>query len=193
MKKRIRAIAIRQQDHELRIRLLLAFAALLLAALLAALSPAWGAGATTGPEPPAGSSWHEGAEGFVAALDEATEDQKPLAVYFYTDWCGYCRQLERELLFKEELVDYLGGNLTTVRINPERGQQEGAIAQRYGVIGYPSLFLHAGPGHEAVKISGRTKRDGKWTMQTTDEFIETVNGIVDKAAAGASDSTTSGK
>jgi thiol:disulfide interchange protein len=198
MKKRIRAITIRRQGNEFKLGLLAAFAALLLAALLAALVPAWGAEAARGPEPPTGSSWHEGADGFITALDEATVDKKPLAVYFYTDWCGYCRQLERELLFKEELVEFLGENVTTVRINPERGQQESAIAQRYGVVGYPSLYLHPGPCHEAVRLSGRTKRNGRWEMQTADEFIETVNDIVGKTttpqpAAGASDSTSSGE
>lgn len=125
-------------------------------------------------------SWHEGAEGFVEALDQAMAENTPLAVYFYTDWCGYCRQLERELLFREEVESYLG-TLTKVRINPERGSQENAIAQRYGVFGFPAFFLHPGPGHEARKVSGRVKRDDKWQMQTTDEFIATLSGIVEQA------------
>jgi len=125
-------------------------------------------------------TWLEGADGFVEALDQATADATPLAIYFYTDWCGYCRQLERELLFRTEVEDYLGG-LTKVRINPEHGQQESAIAQRYGVFGFPAFFLHPGPGHEAQRVTGRVKRDNKWQMQTPEEFIATLNGVVERA------------
>jgi len=132
------------------------------------------------PEPASGGSfaWHENAKGFELALDEALETETPLAVYFYTDWCGYCRQLEREVLYRAETEDYMR-HVTKVRINPEKGQTENQIAQRYGVYGFPSFYFHAGPGHEAKRLSGRVKRDGEWQMQTPEEFVETMQSLVD--------------
>lgn len=131
------------------------------------------------PAPASGGTfaWHEDAKGFELALDEALKTETPLAVYFYTDWCGYCRQLEREVLYRAETEDYMR-NVTKVRINPENGHTEGAIARRYGVVGFPSFFMHPGPGHEAKKLTGRVKRDGEWQMQTPEEFVETMQSLV---------------
>ncbi len=122
------------------------------------------------------SSWYDGAAGFALGLEEALEEGRPLAVYFYTDWCGYCRQLERELLYRPEVEESMR-YLTKVRINPEEGNEESAIARHYGVYGYPSFFVHPGPGQEATRLSGRVKRDGKWQMQTPAEFLETLRGL----------------
>ena len=128
---------------------------------------------TDNPAQGVASAWHEGADGFTAALEEALAEKRPLAVYFYTDWCHYCRQFESELLYRADVEDGLGF-LTRVRINPESGAGEASIAQRYGVFSYPSFFVHPGPGREAVRVTGRVQRDGLWGFQTPSEFLETL-------------------
>jgi thiol:disulfide interchange protein len=148
-------------------------------ALVGLASPDNASGAR--PKATPGISWHEGADGFITALDEAIQNGKPLAVYFYTDWCGYCRQLERELLFRPEVEEFLS-EINIARINPEKGQQEQIIAQQYGVSGYPSFFVHPGRGQEATRLPGRVKRNGRWEMQTPDEFVATIQGLVERAS-----------
>ncbi len=113
-------------------------------ALLAAAALAVGAGLASQAQaagrqgPP--SSWREGAAGYRQASAEAAQLQRPLLVYFRTDWCPYCRELERELLSSGEVETYLR-QLSRVRVNPEAGADEDRLARAYGVDGYPALFL----------------------------------------------------
>ena len=103
------------------------------------------------PAPTPSYDWYEGASGFVRGVEEARTEGKPLAVYFYTDWCPYCRELESELLSRAKVEDSLK-YLVKIRINPERGARERAIADRYGVQGYPSFFVQPSPQARPLKM-----------------------------------------
>ena len=117
--------------------------------------------------------WYEGFEGFHEAYEKAIETDQPVLVYFYTDWCGYCRQLERELLPTPEVQTALE-DVIKVRINPESGPQEGGISRRYGVSSFPSLFMHP-PGLQAPRKIVRGVRDQNGLrLQTPVEFGNTL-------------------
>ena len=108
-------------------------------------------------------TWHEGANGFVQGVEEARREGKPMAVYFYTDWCPYCRELEAELLGRAKVEDFLK-HLVKIRVNPEKGTYERALADRYGVQGYPSFFIQPTPQASPRKIR-RTDRNGLLTPE----------------------------
>jgi thiol-disulfide isomerase/thioredoxin len=84
--------------------------------------------------------WLNGAAGYARAVELQKELNVPLVVYFYTDWCPYCRNLDNLYLPTAPVQDYLRG-VVKVRINPEHGQAERALAKRYGVNGYPSFLV----------------------------------------------------
>ena len=92
------------------------------------------------------ANWLSGADGFTQAMTEHNNTDRPLAVYFYTDWCPYCKRLNTDILASDEAQAYLK-NVIAVRINPERGSREKALANTYGVSGYPSFFIMA-PGSD---------------------------------------------
>lgn len=117
------------------------------------------------------TTWYEGHTGYQKAVQEAKEDGTPLAVYFYTDWCGYCRQLEKGLLSKPE-VQQPFQYLVKVRINPEQGQAERAIADQYGVTGYPSFFILPSADGQAERVGGQVREGNGWRLRTPDEFVE---------------------
>lgn len=86
------------------------------------------------------SLWHSGVQGFAAARQEQQAARAPLAVYFYTDWCFYCKQFDEEFLTSSEVQSALT-QVVKVRINPEDGTEEEAIAKQFGVRGYPAVFI----------------------------------------------------
>lgn len=89
---------------------------------------------------PAGEAALNGAAGFKQALEQSRQTGRPVAMFVYTDWCPYCRQFISKILSSGEARQYLAG-VIDVRLNPEQGPAEEAIARRYGVTGYPTYFI----------------------------------------------------
>ena len=97
-------------------------------------------------------NWFYGAAGYARAVESQRELNVPLVVYFYADWCPYCRTLDSEYLPSAPVQDYLRG-VVKVRINPEHGVAERALATRYGVKGYPSFFVMRHSAARPVSVS----------------------------------------
>jgi thiol-disulfide isomerase/thioredoxin len=106
------------------------------------------------------SRWHEGSRGFEDGEREQARTKSPMLVYFFTDWCQYCRAFEREVLYQREVESQL--RVIKVRVNAEQNADDTALARRFGVSGYPSLFLVL-PGSPPVSQS--TSRRGRYDPQ----------------------------
>lgn len=119
-------------------------------------------------------NWRSDATGYYLAQKEAISSDKPLIVYFKADWCGYCKKLDANYLSTFQFNNFLY-NIPKVVINPEKGQQEKALAKQYGVTGYPSFFVMV-PG-----LSG-----GKQNLQpffknsclSVNEYLDKIKNII---------------
>ncbi len=119
-------------------------------------------------------AWLQGADGLFGAIETLKqEDPAPMVVYFYTDWCGYCRQFERELLGTAPVKQYFK-DMLAVRINPEQGARERHIADYYGVSGYPAFFVHSNKSKTLSRIERMRVEGGQPRLMTPDEFISAV-------------------
>lgn len=117
------------------------------------------------------SGWFNGVEGMVEAGRLYEQQPQPVFLYFYADWCPYCRQLERELLSSKVVEDYLA-DILAVRINPEAGPAEAQIAQRYGVAGYPALFVLSGESKTLSPIDRMAMKDGRLQLVSPAAFVD---------------------
>jgi len=115
-------------------------------------------------------SWYSGAGEYVTAMDAHRSMQTPMLVYFYTSWCPYCRQLDQEILPAEEVAQFMR-SVNKVRINPEAGPDERALANQFGVRGYPSVFIIPGNSDAPVKIYPFRKVGETFVAVTPGEFI----------------------
>ena len=95
--------------------------------------------------------WLHDASGYKRALELQRELKVPLIVYFYTDWCPYCRELDAEYLPNPAVAEYLRG-VVKVRINPEHGPAEREIADRYDVRGYPRFYVIRNPTSSPLNL-----------------------------------------
>ena len=90
--------------------------------------------------------WLNGADGYERALENRRGTSDPVLVYFYTDWCPYCRRFNQQIVPSPQMQDYVR-HAIAVRVNPEAGARERALADQFHVAGYLSLFVIA-PGAE---------------------------------------------
>ncbi len=103
-------------------------------------------------------------------------------MYFYTDWCPYCRKFEKHTLADGGVKKVLDG-FVLVRINPEDGSRENQIAQQYRVDGYPAVFFSnpaTGQSTQEVTQAVRSADDFK---KAAAEFLKVV--VPKKQAAAA--------
>jgi thiol-disulfide isomerase/thioredoxin len=119
--------------------------------------------------------WQRGADGYARAEGER-DSGAPMLVYFYTDWCGYCRRLDERLLSSADVERYLGERVAKVRVNPEEGSAERALSRQFGVKGYPTLFLM---GLDGVRLPiSPYRQGGDAELESPEEFTRSLKETV---------------
>ena len=107
------------------------------------------AGANEAPIPGGGVAFAEAS--FDEALAQARSENRLLLVDVYTDWCGWCKKLDREV-FGDARVAEAARELVAVRVNAEKGGEK--VAERYNVQGYPTVLFVDGSGKVVKRIDG---------------------------------------
>ncbi|MCZ6507072.1 MAG: thioredoxin family protein [Acidobacteria bacterium] len=119
-------------------------------------------------------AWFDDASGYAEAMVEAEKSGTPVLVYFYTDWCPYCRQLNQQILTAGEVQAELG-QMLAVRVNAERGPKERSLALQRRVRGYPALFIwDPGPGGGFLPIRRTVSNGTRVRLKTPEEFVATL-------------------
>ncbi|UIR56237.1 thioredoxin family protein [Sphingobacterium sp. SRCM116780] len=56
---------------------------------------------------------------FPQLSDSLKINPKPVFIFFYTDWCSYCRKMENEVFSNAEIIKELNNKFYPVRFNAE--------------------------------------------------------------------------
>jgi thioredoxin-related protein len=83
---------------------------------------------------------------FEQAQKKAEDAKKPLMLYFTTDWCGWCKVMERET-FVDAKVQGQAARYVPVMLDAEKDGK--ALAQKYKVDSYPT-FVFVQPSGEVI-------------------------------------------
>ena len=87
---------------------------------------------------------------YAAALKKAAEDKKEILLDFTgSDWCGWCKRLDKELFSQPAFQEYAAKHLVLVTIDfPQQKEQSAALKhqndtlqKQYHVEGFPTLVL----------------------------------------------------
>jgi len=95
------------------------------------------------------------------AVNISVETGKPLFFFFTgSDWCGWCKKLQKEVFFKAEFKKWADNSVVLVELDfprrtpiaEELKKQNRELGQMFGVRGYPTIWLVA-PTIEDGKVN----------------------------------------
>lgn len=116
---------------------------------------------------------------FKEAQKLAAKGKKVIMVDLYTDWCGWCKRLDKDTYSKEDIGKYADDNFISLKVNAEKG--EGVeIAKNGKVRGYPTILFFNEKGEEIHRLVG---------YQAAADFMQTMQMAMSKNVAAAPSAT----
>lgn len=94
-----------------------------------------------------------------SALSEAKQKQKYVLADVYTDWCGWCKKLDKDTFQDDQMVKYLKGKFICVKLNAEGSKEGKAAAKKYHVHGFPCSLVFNTEGKFIGRLSGYMEPD----------------------------------
>lgn len=97
------------------------------------------------------------------ALEDAPKQQKLILLDVYTDWCGWCKRMDRDTYADSSVAKYLGEKYISSKMNPEKqGEflyQGETVTQRdfgraLGIASYPSTAFFNEKGELLTVVPG---------------------------------------
>lgn len=96
------------------------------------------------------NSWR----GVDLGMQEASKARKYILADVYTDWCGWCKRLDRDTFSDPELMHFLSEKFVLVKANAEDGGAGQKLKNDYGVEGYPCALVFDPDGKLIGRIVG---------------------------------------
>jgi len=76
---------------------------------------------------------------FEEALATAAKEKKQVFIDFYTDWCGPCKNMAKNVFPQVSVGNYMNKNFVCVKYNAEKEGKE--LAKTYHVTAYPTFII----------------------------------------------------
>jgi len=87
-------------------------------------------------------------------LSEAKDKNKYVLADVYTDWCGWCKKLDRDTFSDGQMVKYLKSKFVCVKVNAEGSKESKEAASKYNVHGFPCSLVFDSQGKFLGRLSG---------------------------------------
>lgn len=100
-------------------------------------------------EEPQKINWLTWNEGYV----KGKKSNKIILIDMYTDWCGWCKRMDRDTYAKLEIIKIVNKDFIPIKFNPEKpftynvdgskynGRQLAGLLARNQRVGYPTTFF----------------------------------------------------
>ena len=128
---------------------------------------------------PASAGVNDWETNFKCALTKAKENSKYILLNFSgSDWCVYCKKLDKEVFNNKNFQEYARNNFICVVLdfpsakqqNQKLKDQNKALAERYRIRGYPTIVILS-PNGKLVKKTGYLPDGAKKYIEHLKEII----------------------
>ncbi|MGY6560307.1 MAG: thioredoxin family protein [Nitritalea sp.] len=104
---------------------------------------------------------------FEEAVQASAAVPKMVLVDVYTDWCGWCKKMDKETFTDQEVIAYINAHFYPVKLNAERTDRsfefrgksytEASIAKAMRVRSYPNFILMDASMENITQLPGYRK------------------------------------
>src|SRR5437867_842985 len=100
---------------------------------------------------------------FDTGFAEAKKTNRKILLDVYTDWCGWCKRLDKDVYANQKVAAYLNERYVVVKLNAESANKlsyrdtsysEAGFAQSLGVHGYPTILFFDPAGELITSLGG---------------------------------------
>ena len=104
-----------------------------------------------------------------AGMELAQRSGRPVLVDVYTDWCGWCKRMDRDVYAKPEVREYLASRFVTIKLDAEapdparyqgRNYTSTTLAERFKVTSYPTTIFLKSNGQHSINVPGYVPAEG---------------------------------
>lgn len=90
---------------------------------------------------------------FQQLKEKAQSENKFLFIDCYTEWCGWCKVMDKNTFSNPEVISYMNEKFIAAKIDMEKGQGVD-LAMKYRVTGFPSYLIFSPAGKLVYKTFG---------------------------------------
>lgn len=103
--------------------------------------------------------WNNITDGFALSKEQG----KKVLISIYTDWCPYCKQMEKDVYSDADIIEYINKYYTAIKLNAESKEEatfqgkkykEMEIAGGLGATSYPTTVFFDQKGQALASIPG---------------------------------------
>lgn len=88
---------------------------------------------------------------YEEALSKAKKENKPIFIYFEADWCGYCKQMKKNVLSNKNVKKALLDNYVTLFVNIDEDQKTKSL---FKIRSVPTYLIYSADEEILQKHSG---------------------------------------
>ena len=88
------------------------------------------------------------------AFHQARELNQIVLVFLYTDWCTYCRQMDRDTFQDRDVIERMASQYVWLRLNAETDPEGIQMQRDFRVRGFPTLLILDNRRREIDRLQG---------------------------------------
>ncbi len=98
----------------------------------------------------------------------AAKTNKPMIIDFYTEWCGWCKKMDKTTYTDPQIIQYINKVFIPIKLNPELKEQYNiaggptdarSVGRSFGVSSYPQTWFVEPNGKKIDKWPGFAPAD----------------------------------